>query len=155
MDAIQKTTSLWELLNNNNGVLVPVFQRDYAQGRAENIDLRKKFLEEIKEGLRSGNGLLLDFVYGAKTADGKIAPLDGQQRLTTIWLLMWYSLYCSYSVSKDKELLKKLAILKKFSYETRPSSTSFISFLSKCATFSLRRFLSMVLICSNSITESL
>jgi hypothetical protein len=46
MDAIQKTTSLWELLNNNNGVLVPVFQRDYAQGRAEKIDLRKKFLEE-------------------------------------------------------------------------------------------------------------
>ena len=116
MDAIQKTTSLWELLNNNNGVLVPVFQRDYAQGRAEKIDLRKKFLEEIKEGLRSGNGLLLDFVYGAKTADGKIAPLDGQQRLTTIWLLMWYSLYCGYSVSKDKELIKKLAILKKFSY---------------------------------------
>ena len=129
MDAIQKTTSLWELLNNNNGVLVPVFQRDYAQGRAEKIDLRKKFLEEIKEGLRSGNGLLLDFVYGAKTADGKIAPLDGQQRLTTIWLLMWYSLYCGYSVSKDKELIKKLAILKKFSYETRPSSTAFIKWL--------------------------
>ena len=129
MDAIQKTTSLWELLNNNNGVLVPVFQRDYAQGRAEKIDLRKKFLEEIKEGLCSGNGLLLDFVYGAKTADGKIAPLDGQQRLTTIWLLMWYSLYCGYSVSKDMELLKKLAILKNFSYETRPSSTAFIKWL--------------------------
>lgn len=133
MDTIQRTTSLWELLNNN-GVLIPVFQRDYAQGRAEKRDLRKKFLEEIREGLSSGNGLLLDFVYGAKNNDGKITPLDGQQRLTTIWLLMWYWTFIKYNGIEDNDFKKylignKVELLNKFSYATRPSSSDFIAWL--------------------------
>ena len=124
MEAIQTTTTLWELLQNN-GVLIPVFQRDYAQGRAEKRDLRTKFLKEIKNSLADDKEeLLLDFVYGTKTSNGEIAPLDGQQRLTTLWLLMWYAVFCNYDAHKDK-----IESLKNFSYETRPSSTAFIKWL--------------------------
>ena len=48
-------------------------------------------------------------------------PLDGQQRLTTLWLLHWYIAYKSgiLNTTDIKETLKK------FSYETRISSTNF------------------------------
>ena len=123
-----KLTNLWKLLQNHE-VVIPNFQRDYAQGRDGKSDLRKRFLEQIKtnlesHNLESPNPLTLDFVYGTKNEKGQIEPLDGQQRLTTIWLLMWYAVYLNYDANKDK-----LATLSKFSYETRDSSKSFIEWL--------------------------
>ena len=94
MEAITTTTTLWNILENSK-IVIPTFQRDYAQGRAGKEDLRKKFLKEIKEVLSSDDKkllssddkkLLLDFVYGTKI-DDTIYPLDGQQRLTTLWVL--------------------------------------------------------------------
>ena len=88
---MKETTSLYNLLKK--GVVIPNFQRDYAQGRAGKEDLRTKFLDEIKAHVGKNTvPLELDFVYGTNM-DGKICPLDGQQRLTTIWLLMWYCKY--------------------------------------------------------------
>ena len=88
---MKETTSLYNLLKR--GVVIPNFQRDYAQGRAGKEDLRTKFLDEIWAHVGKDTAPLeLDFVYGTNM-DGKICPLDGQQRLTTIWLLMWYCKY--------------------------------------------------------------
>jgi hypothetical protein len=88
---MKETTSLYNLLKK--GVVIPNFQRDYAQGRVGKEDLRTKFLDEIKAHVGKDTAPLeLDFVYGTNK-DGKICPLDGQQRLTTIWLLMWYCKY--------------------------------------------------------------
>ena len=124
-----KLTNLWELLQTHK-VVIPNFQRDYAQGREGKSDLRKRFLEQIRTNLKSNNTLTLDFVYGTKNENGQIEPLDGQQRLTTIWLLMWYAVYLNYDAKKyDNELGEKLKILKRFSYETRDSSKSFIEWL--------------------------
>ena len=60
----------------------------------------------------------LDFVYGS-VENGHLQPLDGQQRLTTLWLLHWY-------IALKAEKLKEASnILKNFSYETRISSREF------------------------------
>ena len=77
-------------------------------------------MEDIKSALYSQNELKLDFVYGAEVGK-KLNPLDGQQRLTTLWLLHWY-------VALRAEKLKDVNVsnvLKGFSYETRVSSREF------------------------------
>lgn len=135
MKAITTTTTLWEILNKSK-IVVPTFQRDYAQGRAGKEDLRKKFLKEIRKSLDDNSELLLDFVYGTKK-DDIIYPLDGQQRLTTLWVLMWYATFIQLtniksSESKEKELGElenRKVVLQKFTYETRTSSKDFIEWL--------------------------
>lgn len=109
--------TFWQLLQNNH-IEIPIIQRDYAQGRKGKEYLRKNFLTSIKQAL-DGKTLKLDFIYGS-VENNKLQPLDGQQRLTTLWLLHWYiALYA------DK-FEEAFAVLSKFSYETRISSREFI-----------------------------
>lgn len=89
-----------EILKQNE-VIVPIIQRDYAQGRidAKSTDIRKKFLQAIFSVIesainsRENDKLELDFIYGYRI-DGKpnkeFYPIDGQQRLTTLWLFHWF-----------------------------------------------------------------
>lgn len=65
MESITTTTTLWNLLDKSK-IIIPTFQRDYAQGRAGKEDLRKRFLNEIRNSLENNLELLLDFVYGTK-----------------------------------------------------------------------------------------
>ena len=72
---------------------IPIIQRDYAQGRALAADVRKAFLDALRSALQpEAPALDLDFVYGSIAADGArhLSVLDGQQRLTTLFLLHWY-----------------------------------------------------------------
>ncbi len=112
--------SLWELLEENE-VFIPIIQRDYAQGRKGKEVLRKHFFTNLIEALNNKSDLKLDFVYGT-IEDGKFAPLDGQQRLTSLWLLHWYLAYKTEHLAEDSVKTR----LKKFSYETRISSREFI-----------------------------
>ena len=109
--------SFWNFLSKFS-IEIPIIQRDYAQGRKDKTELRKGFLSNLKDALKSGNVLKLDFVYGAET-NGIIKPLDGQQRLTTLWLLHWYIALRANKLSSVCEKLKK------FTYETRVSSREF------------------------------
>lgn len=118
MSQDNKKVSLWNLLNTTK-VIIPIIQRDYAQGRNGNEFLREGFIQQLFGALLSPQKpLVLDFVYGSKEKD-TLYPLDGQQRLTTLWLLHWYlSLYAG-TLQQDKEVLDN------FSYETRISSRTF------------------------------
>lgn len=117
---IRESTSFWNFLQENK-IEIPIIQRDYAQGRLGKEYLRKSFLDEIKKALVSGNQLKLDFVYGSvNDKNGKLSPLDGQQRLTTLWLLHWYIALMSGNLNE-----KSCMALGKFSYETRISSREF------------------------------
>jgi len=98
------------------GIKIPIIQRDYAQGRDEAKDIRVKFIQNLYDVLKDGKIINLDFVYGT-VKDNYLIPLDGQQRLTTLFLLHYYLL------DDKKELLKK------FTYETRMSSREFCSLL--------------------------
>ena len=115
-----KVTTFWSLLKNNK-ITIPIVQRDYAQGRTEQVIIRKRFLKSLLSALKGEKNLLLDYVYGDQENEN-ITPLDGQQRLTTLWLLHWYLAMRLNLIQQDEEIKKTLL---KFSYETRVSSSDF------------------------------
>lgn len=104
-----------------NGIEIPLIQRDYAQGRdmPKVEDIRRRFVGALKKALINNEPVTLDFVYGEIDNNRTLIPLDGQQRLTTLFLLHWYIARCE-GVSEDK-----LAFLTKFSYATRYSAREF------------------------------
>lgn len=77
-------------------VEIPLLQRDYAQGRDDTRadQIRGKFLEDLHKAISAPDDkpclVHLDFIYGEIRADGVFEPIDGQQRLTTLFLLHWY-----------------------------------------------------------------
>lgn len=121
-------------------IVIPMVQRDYAQGRTT-VDVnrvRSRFLDAIKQCLAPSDSsfevMTLDFVYGekeevwSKTEVDKInkiiiTPLDGQQRLTTLYLLYWYA------ARKDGISSEEMGFLNHFTYDIRPSSREFCSHL--------------------------
>lgn len=120
MNNIANTTTLWQLLGKCK-VVIPILQRDYAQGRVGYESLREKFLLAISAALNGDKQLKLDFVYGSSDQECRFNPLDGQQRLTTLWLLHWYLAFRLGKLSEQSTIEH----LSNFSYETRVSSTSF------------------------------
>ena len=103
-----------------NKIAIPIIQRDYAQGRrtAEIDRVRRRFLDSLYVALAQ-ESITLDFVYGDIDADGVMTPLDGQQRLTTLFLLHWYA------AKKENIVAEEYAFLRNFSYETRYSAREF------------------------------
>ncbi|MBM6993370.1 MAG: DUF262 domain-containing protein [Prevotella sp.] len=98
---------------------IPKIQRDYAQGRkSQHVDeIRKVFVHTLMlvvKGKRPSTEL--DFVYGSNQ-NNAFEPLDGQQRLTTLFLLHWM-MGVELSVSGEK----KHSL---FTYETRNTSDEF------------------------------
>lgn len=99
---------------------IPLIQRDYAQGRREaKVDeIRENFLDVLHEAVTGATPpVSLDFVYGEQVA-GTLRPLDGQQRLTTLFLLHWY-------LAAGSANLEPGADWARFSYATRPSAERF------------------------------
>ena len=101
-------------------IVIPMIQRDYAQGRedARTREVRKRFLDALHEAV-TGKPITLDFIYGDISPDGIMTPLDGQQRLTTLFLLHWYA------AKRAGVPESEYAFLKNFSYETRASARMF------------------------------
>lgn len=119
-----KTTTFKALISESNeygikGITIPRIQRSYAQGRndAHAAKTRHRFLSAIQDGL-AGKGLTLDFIYGNIDQYERLIPLDGQQRLTTLWLLHWYA-------AKKENI--KVDNLDRFTYNTRYSARDFIA----------------------------
>lgn len=98
---------------------IPIIQRDYAQGRKNEERVRTRFLDALFEAIVGDKGITLDFIYGDVTSDGVLIPLDGQQRLTTLFLLHWY-------IAKKEQIpAVEWEFLNQFSYATRFSSRDF------------------------------
>ncbi len=117
---MDKTTprTLLELLEKYE-VEIPIIQRDYAQGRkTQHANMvRANLLKDMKLAVTAQSPPLdLNFIYG-KLVGEKFIPLDGQQRLTTLYFLYLYAF-------KDDE--SKTSIFDKFTYKTRISSRRFL-----------------------------
>ena len=85
-----KAITLLEFAQNKK-IEIPIFQRDYAQGRNDKTTdkIRKDFVSSLIEALDKNTPIELDFIYG-REVDNTITLIDGQQRLTTLFLLHWY-----------------------------------------------------------------
>jgi len=123
-------TTFCKLIERHGRVQIPVIQRDYAQGRADQHIVRDDFLKSLHDALCIPEDdpslpLDLDFVYGS-VVNGSFQPLDGQQRLTTLFLLHWYLAWVD-GLSEDFRTRIVTAGLSRFSYEVRPSSRDFIN----------------------------
>jgi|APLak6261686239_1056169.scaffolds.fasta_scaffold00527_4 hypothetical protein len=120
IDTSKNGISFWQLITNHK-IEIPIIQRDYAQGRNDikTRKIRTSFLKSIIDSLQSeDDSLELDFVYGNIEKE-VLQPLDGQQRLTTLFLLHWYLAVKSENLNNNKETFLK------FTYETRISSREF------------------------------
>jgi len=90
----KKYTLLNFLKEDNTSLIsieIPIIQRDYAQGRSDkrSKEIRETFLKTLIRAIEEKVPLELDFVYG-KRDKNKVFLLDGQQRITTLYLLHWY-----------------------------------------------------------------
>lgn len=128
-----------QLLEHHDLIRVPMIQRDYAQGRESVAQVRDDFLAAIEAALKSSpdNPLLpmnLDFIYGSVLdVDDRslFEPLDGQQRLTTLFLLHWYLAWADGRFAEFTELFRD-GEHSKFSYSVRQSSNEFFDALVQC-----------------------
>lgn len=118
-------TSLLNLLSEYK-IVIPNLQRDYAQGRSigKAPTIRENFLSKLASIFEHSETLELDFVYGyiresQSNNEKSFIPLDGQQRLTTLFLLHWYI------AAKEGHAEEAKSNLAKFTYETRHSSRVF------------------------------
>lgn len=123
---VGKKQTFWQLITDEKFkiIKIPMIQRDYVQGReTPQIKFtRETLLLDLAMSLRNSKPVDLNFIYGNMEGDYFI-PIDGQQRLTTLFLLH------AYAFARD-DLEDKLQILKdNFLYETRITTDRFLKAL--------------------------
>ncbi len=125
-----KVQSFYQLLQETE-VVIPMIQRDYAQGRlTEKVkSIRHEFLDALYKACKEKKPLHLDFIYGEED-EGFFKPFDGQQRLTTLYLLHWYAAVKAEKLAEEKEFFNR------FGYEIRESTRVFIKKLNNEVVFS-------------------
>lgn len=122
---IEVPDNLFALLSRYR-VVIPGIQRHYVQGannpKAESV--RKQFIKEIFTAIeKKQNEFNLHFIYGPINTNGEdsFVPVDGQQRLTTLWLIARYAVEKA-DPSNRKDLLR---LLSRFTYEDRINAKRF------------------------------
>ena len=87
-----KSYTLKDLFSKDNKIIIPDLQRDYCWGtpNKDRIELVSNFVKNIKEnGFRKNETELnLGLIYGYEVPMGHIQLCDGQQRITTLFLLL-------------------------------------------------------------------
>ena len=114
-------SSFWELFHNGTirKILIPNIQRNYVQGN--NKTIITKLIKDIFDALEDDKKYVnLDIIYGINNENNFI-PIDGQQRLTTLFLLYWYV----FSKANKYDLINEIDI----SYENKESSKKFFELL--------------------------
>lgn len=119
-----KNITLEKLLNLYT-IKIPEIQRDYAQGRNDIAvkNIRDNFLDRLFQALiNDEDSIKLDYIYGYTDKDNKNKTfhlIDGQQRITTLWLLYIF-IYCKKDID-----IKEKKFLSNFAYYTSENATKF------------------------------
>lgn len=121
-------------------LVIPIIQRDYAQGRDNEKakEVRSEFLSQLLEYINTPFGSYdLDFVYGISSPASDLSkkkefvPLDGQQRLTTLFLIHLYLAVRTLGTTESDRFFKTLQVNNGklveslFTYHTRTSAVEF------------------------------
>lgn len=124
----------------NYKLVIPIIQRDYAQGRENDKanEVRHDFLNQLFDYMTAECGSHdLDFVYGTTSSATDLSrkkefiPLDGQQRLTTLFLIHLYLALRTKGKEESKLFFKTMQVKNGklienlFSYRTRTSAVEF------------------------------
>ncbi|MBD5204633.1 MAG: DUF262 domain-containing protein [Bacteroidales bacterium] len=124
----------------NYKLVIPIIQRDYAQGRDNDKanEVRHDFLNQLFDYMTAEcGGHDLDFVYGTTSSATDLSrkkefrPLDGQQRLTTLFLIHLYLALRTKDTEESKLFFKTMQVKNGklteslFSYRTRTSAVEF------------------------------
>lgn len=115
--------SISQLLSECNFV-VPEIQREYVWGSKKNYAVLEQFLEDLNKKFEHGDANV-GFLYSYQSSNSELYLIDGQQRYTTIILLLY-----SLSVLDERpDALEKLRMDEKlpaFSYRVRSYTESFM-----------------------------
>lgn len=135
MSTLDSRINFKQLLDRHGRICIPIIQRDYAQGRPEEEEVRQEFLQAIKGALDKPADdpslpFNLDFIYGSVEGceTTRFLPLDGQQRLTTLFLLHWYLAWVDGKWERFSDMLTA-GSKSRFFYSVRPSSNEFFDAL--------------------------
>lgn len=114
-------SDFWSLYSKEGvrGIKISQIQRDYVQGRgSDDVKInRKKFVEDLVDSLVNNKKINLNFIYGYYE-DNYFYLIDGQQRLTTLFLLhLFVFARAGENIMRDNAL--------KFFYETRFTNERF------------------------------
>ena len=120
----KEINSIAELFKQRN-ITIPVIQRDYAQGRDEDSakSIREDFINSLLEAVNDDKEMDINYIYGISKSGGNFLPIDGQQRITSIFLFLWF---CAVKEEKTELFCK---YMKKFSYMVRVSAEEFFDIL--------------------------
>lgn len=122
MISVRREDNFQDLLKTKK-IIIPIIQRDYAQGRnnTKALVVRTRLIDEWIDILQDKN-LRMDFnyIYGNEDSD-VFYPVDGQQRLTSLYLLHWYLAQATDNTEDIYEW--------QFDYKTRNSASEFFAFL--------------------------
>jgi len=130
--------TLAELFSQDRRIIIPDLQRDYCWGNPSNDkSLAHGFVSSLLENPTAENEQLsLGLIYGYEEITGHVNLCDGQQRLTTLFLLLGMlnrkcdNKYWKYLVTPQKEEVEREPFLQ---YAIRESTLYFINDL--CAHF--------------------
>ncbi len=110
-------------------IIIPKIQRPYAQGRQDSVCtyVRNTLLSEMFANFKTDEVFDFNFIYGIVRPSNNtyvMELLDGQQRMTTLFLVYWY--VANRELSEDEESDTEIRnALGRFIYETRSTSTVF------------------------------
>ena len=129
---IEQNKSLVSLLEREH-LVIPDYQRDYAQGRLDEKirETRTHFVSDLIDGSTGRTMTHTGLVYGATNPglEGFVA-VDGQQRLTTIFL---FHLYIAKRIldrePENARARRLLAVLQRFGWNARIYASEFTEFL--------------------------
>ena len=114
-------SNFYKLISCKN-IVIPIIQRDYVQGKTTSKinGIRKGLICDMIQSLEHATKIDFQYIYGIYKEGEWYLPIDGQQRLTSMFLFTW-----GIAILAGKEYAKKLANLKKFSYQVREASSDF------------------------------
>lgn len=111
-------------------LVVPEIQRDYVWGDEKNIGKLLAFVSDLQAGLLVGNKNV-GFMYSYLAHKSEHYIIDGQQRFTTIILLLYVLANKENRLRDFQRLLKVDEPTMKFCYNVRPLTEQFLPLLFK------------------------
>lgn len=119
--------SIKQLLSGHT-LFVPEIQRDYVWGSNENYQkVLLPFLNALDYNLKDNNPYNIGFLYSYKTPYKENYIIDGQQRFTTIILLLYVLATREDNVFNDfKSLMELDSPTMRFTYNVRPQTEAFM-----------------------------